>query len=161
MKTNPKESKLSNVAEIDFGFREALVVCLEYGESQGFLIADSFSQEEKNSTLILNDATYLYGDGQTLGSVSSERTILSCASDMWVATDVATVPAFPYPSRTPYPVLNISRHGFSWLISRLEDRHYQRVWFHLWSRFEKCSAPDRASSEDSSIPIYSPPKLVG
>ncbi len=154
MKAVPRDQRVTTVMDVEIGLEESAVVWVESGEVTGYLIAKGYTIGEPPSEIALEQVLYLGAVPGWRQATVLEKVLVSGANGCWAAVDLSTVSLVPCPSRKPYPILFISKHGFHWMEEMIHKRSAVRVLNHLREQFAGLSfRTDRRilAEEDSSF----------
>ena len=147
---------MARITEIDIGLEESSVVQVEASEATGYLIAEAYSIGELPSEISLHEVVYLRARGTDVEIAEATEVLVSTKNDYWFAVETGDVSLIPCPSREPYPIVFISKHGFRWMQDLIRHGDLARLLEHLNQRFRSFSfATSREILDDPSSPFFS------
>lgn len=154
MRSKVQQQTLSRITEIEIGLEDSAVVQVEAGEAQGYMISESYAVGEIPSEITLRNVMYLYAHGQDFQVAEAPEVLVRTKDDYWFAAETGDVLLIPCPSKEPYPIVFISKHGFEWMGDMIRHGNVQRVIEHLTDRFQLYDfVTSRSILKDPSLPF--------
>jgi hypothetical protein len=154
MGTKTKSQSLARITEIEIGLEESAVIQVEGGETMGYLISEAYAVGAPPTEIALNNVIYFCVFGGVGETAAAREVLVSNRNDYWFAVATGEVAVIPCPSREPYPIIFISKHGYRWMQDMLRHGNVTRLVTHLESRFAPSSfVTSRKIFEDPSSPF--------
>lgn len=155
MHSKTQLATLAEIADIEIGFEESAVVQVEFGEKTGYLIAGAYHVEEPPSGISLQQVIYLCTGKRGIETAEAPDVLVSVKNDCWFAVETSEIAIIPCPSRKPYPIIFISKHGYRWMLEMTRDGNFTGLIDHLNHRFPPSGfATSRTIFEDTSSPFH-------
>lgn len=154
MGTKTQSQSLARITDIEIGLEESAVVQVEGGETIGYLISEAYAVGAPPTKITLNNVTYFCALDGGVETAEAPEVLVSNKNDYWFAVETGEVSLIPCPSREPYPIIFISKHGYRWMQDMIRHGNVTRLLTHLKNRFAPSSfVTSRKIFEDPSFPF--------
>lgn len=154
MHSKTQSQTLARITEIEIGLEESAVVQVEAGEATGYLISEAYAVSKPPSEITLHHVTYLCARDGGIETAEAADVLVGRRNDCWFAVETVEVSIIPCPSREPYPIIFISKHGYRWMREMIHHGDVVKLLEHLNNRFPPCGfTTSRKILEDPSCPF--------
>lgn len=154
MAIKSQSQSLARITGIEIGLEESAVVQVEGGETTGYLISEAYAVGDSPTEITLNNVIYFCALDGGVETAEVPEVLVSNKNGYWFAVETGDVSVIPCPSREPYPILFISKHGYRWMQDMIRHGNVTRLLTHLKNRFTPSSfVTSRKILEDPSSPF--------